>query len=69
MVAHDLEALHVSLAPGVDFAEKAEGVCSKLGYYHQPYMWMEDYCDTMVADHLGKAKQALPFSSSVNVIW
>lgn len=30
-----------------------ENVCRTLGYYHQPYVWLEEYCDEMMEDYSG----------------
>ena len=31
-----------------------EGVCDTLGYYHQPYIWLEDHCSEIVEDRASK---------------
>lgn len=30
-----------------------EGTCHKIGYYHQPYVWLEDYCEELTEDSTG----------------
>ena len=31
-----------------------EGTCNKIGYVHQPYVWLEEYCDEITEDAAGR---------------
>lgn len=42
-----------------------EKVCSKLGHYHQPYIWLEEYCDETVDDHAEQIADILRFRERV----
>lgn len=43
-----------------------EDVCKDLGYFHQPYVWLEEYCDEMMDDHSDTIVEILKFRDQLS---
>lgn len=42
-----------------------EKVCGHLGFYHQPYIWLEEYCDEVMDDYAEQIGDILRFRERV----